>query len=49
MTIGISLPTAKEIFSLNRLMPGPAVAVITFIPAMDAPRQKPMEAISSSP
>jgi hypothetical protein len=29
-------------------MPGPDVAVITFKPAMDAPRQAPMDAISSS-
>ena len=49
ITIGISLPTAKDMFSLYRLIPGPEVAVITFIPAMDAPRQNPIEAISSSP
>ena len=49
MTKGISLPMANEIFSLYKLMPGPEVAVRTFMPAMDAPRQNPMEAISSSP
>jgi hypothetical protein len=37
--MGISLPMAKEICSLYRLMPGPDVAVITFKPAMDAPKQ----------
>ena len=40
---------AKEICSLYRLIPGPEVAVIVLKPAMEAPRQKPMEAISSSP
>ena len=40
---------AKEICSLNRLIPGPEVAVMTFMPAMEAPRQKPRDAISSSP
>jgi len=30
-------------------MPGPEVAVMAFTPAMEAPRQKPIEAISSSP
>ncbi len=30
-------------------MPGPEVAVRTFMPAMEAPRHKPIEAISSSP
>jgi hypothetical protein len=48
ITIGISLPMAKEICSLQRLRPGPEVAVITFIPAIDAPRQYPIDAISSS-
>ena len=49
ITIGISLPMAKEMCSLYRLRPGPDVAVMTFSPAMDAPRQEPIEAISSSP
>ena len=48
ITMGISLPTAKEICSLYRLIPGPEVAVNTFNPLMDAPRQAPMDAISSS-
>jgi len=39
---------AKPIFSLQRLMPGPLVAVITLRPAIAAPRQKPIDAISSS-
>ena len=29
-------------------MPGPEVAVRTFMPAIEAPRQRPIEAISSS-
>ncbi len=49
ITIGISLPMAKEICSLYRLRPGPDVAVMTLSPAMDAPRHEPIEAISSSP
>jgi len=49
MTMGISLPIAKEICSLYRLMPGPEVAVRTFMPPMEAPRHRPIEAISSSP
>ena len=49
ITMGISLPMANEICSLYRLMPGPEVAVMTFRPAIEAPRQKPIEAISSSP
>ena len=48
MTSGISDPTAKEMCSEKRLKPGPEVAVMTFNPAMEAPIQYPIAAISSS-
>jgi len=49
MTSGISLITARPMFSLYRLMPGPLVAVMALAPAETAPMHMPMEAISSSP
>jgi hypothetical protein len=37
---------ASPMFSLYRLIPGPLVAVITRLPAMAAPMQNPIDAIS---